>query len=80
MFVLYCAWGGHSSISFAPPARVPKRIVLDLDGAFDAVHGGQQLRLFNGHYDKDGFQPRSERDGVDGSRSRRRSATLGVMT
>ncbi len=30
-------------------ARVPKRIVLDFDDTFDAVHGGQQLRLFNGH-------------------------------
>lgn len=38
-------------------ARVPKRIVLDLDDTFDAVHGGQQLRLFNGHYDEYGFQP-----------------------
>ena len=37
--------------------RVPKRIVLDLDDTFDAVHGGQQLRLFNAHYDDDGFQP-----------------------
>jgi hypothetical protein len=31
---------------------VPKRIVLDIDDTFDAVHGGQQLRLFNGHYDE----------------------------
>jgi hypothetical protein len=38
-------------------ARVPKRIVLDLDDTFDAVHGGQQLRLFNSHYDEYGFQP-----------------------
>jgi hypothetical protein len=38
-------------------ARVPKRIVLDLDDTFDAVHGGQQLRLFNGHHDEYGFQP-----------------------
>jgi hypothetical protein len=38
-------------------ARVPKRIVLDFDDTFDAVHGGQQLRLFNGHYDEYGFQP-----------------------
>ena len=27
---------------------VPKRIVLDIDDTFDAVHGGQQLQLFNG--------------------------------
>jgi len=38
-------------------ARVPKRIVLDLDDTFDAVHGGQQLRLYNAHYDEYGFQP-----------------------
>ncbi len=25
--------------------------------SFDAVHGGQQLRLFNAHYDEYGFQP-----------------------
>jgi hypothetical protein len=44
---LYCA-------SFR---QVPKRIVLDVDDTFDAVHGGQQLRLFNAHYDEYGFQP-----------------------
>ena len=38
-------------------ARVPKQIVLDFDDTFDAVHGGQQLRLFNAHYDEYGFQP-----------------------
>ena len=38
-------------------ARVPKRVVLDFDDTFDAVHGGQQLRLFNAHYDEYGFQP-----------------------
>lgn len=37
--------------------RVPKSIVLDLDDTFDAVHGGQQLRLFNAHHDEYGFQP-----------------------
>jgi hypothetical protein len=37
--------------------RVPRRIVLDIDDTFDAVHGGQQLRLFNAHYDEYGFQP-----------------------
>jgi hypothetical protein len=36
---------------------VPKRIVLDIDDTFDAVHGTQQLRLFNAHYDDYGFQP-----------------------
>ena len=38
-------------------AMVPKRIVLDIDDTFDAVHGGQQLRLFNADYDEYGFQP-----------------------
>jgi Transposase DDE domain group 1 len=37
--------------------KVPDRIVLDIDDTFDAVHGGQQLRLFNAHYDEYGFQP-----------------------
>jgi hypothetical protein len=44
---LYCA-------SFR---QVPRRITLDVDDTFDAVHGGQQLRLFNAHYDDYGFQP-----------------------
>jgi hypothetical protein len=47
MVDLYCASFG----------QVPKRIVLDLDDTFDDVHGGQQLRLFNAHYDEYGFQP-----------------------
>ncbi len=47
MVELYCA-------SFK---QVPKRIVLDIDDTFDAVHGGQQLRLFNAHHDEYGFQP-----------------------
>jgi Transposase DDE domain group 1 len=44
---LYCA-------SFR---QAPGQIVLDIDDTFDAVHGGQQLRLFNAHYDEYGFQP-----------------------
>ena len=28
-------------------SQVPKRITLDIDDTFDAVHGCQQLRLFN---------------------------------
>ena len=47
MVDLYCA-------SFR---QVPRRIVLDVDDTFDAVHGGQQLRLFNAHHDESGFQP-----------------------
>jgi hypothetical protein len=37
--------------------RVPDRIVLDIDDTPDAVHGGQQLALFNAHYDEYVFQP-----------------------
>jgi Transposase DDE domain group 1 len=37
--------------------QVPKGITLDIDDTFDAVHGGQQLGLFNAHYDEYGFQP-----------------------
>ena len=47
MVDLYCA-------SFR---QVPNRIVLDVDDTFDAVHGEQQLRLFNAHHDEYGFQP-----------------------
>jgi len=36
---------------------VPARIVLDIDDTGDAVHGGQQLALFNAHYDDYCFQP-----------------------
>jgi len=38
-------------------ARVPERIVLDIDDTHDIVHGGQQLALFNAHYDNYCFQP-----------------------
>jgi Transposase DDE domain group 1 len=54
MVDLYCA-------SFR---EVPKRITLDVDDTFDAVHGGQQLRLFNAHYDDYGFQPMVVFDGT----------------
>ena len=47
MVELYCA-------SFA---SAPECVTLDLDDTFDAVHGGQQLALFNAHYDEYGFQP-----------------------
>jgi hypothetical protein len=43
--------------------RAPKQIVLDFDDTFDTVHGGQQLRLFNAHYDAYGFQPMVVFDG-----------------
>ena len=37
--------------------QAPKRIVLDIDDTFDAVYGGQQLRLKNAYHDEYGFQP-----------------------
>ena len=46
--------------------QVPRRIVLDIDDTFDAVHGEQQLRLFNPHYDEYGFQPIVVFDGDGG--------------
>jgi hypothetical protein len=50
---------GHALVDLycASFRQVPKRIVLDVDDTFDAVHGAQQLRLFNAHYDEYGFQP-----------------------
>jgi hypothetical protein len=36
---------------------VPARIMLDIDDTADRVHGGQQLALFNAHYDDYCFQP-----------------------
>ena len=53
MVDLYCA-------SFR---QVPRRIMLDIDDTFDAVHGEQQLRLFNAYYDEYGFQPMVVFDG-----------------
>ena len=38
-------------------ARVPRRIVLDIDDTEDRVHGGQQLALFNAHHDEHCFLP-----------------------
>ena len=38
-------------------SRVPELITLDIDDTDDAVHGAQQLALFNAHYDEYCFQP-----------------------
>jgi hypothetical protein len=38
-------------------AQVPASIVLDIDDTEDAAHGGQQLALFNAHYDSRCFLP-----------------------
>src|SRR4029077_7178699 len=37
--------------------RAPASIVLDIDDTFDAVHGHQQMSLFNAHYDERCFLP-----------------------
>jgi hypothetical protein len=37
--------------------QVPRLIVQDIDNIFEALHGGQQLRLFNAYHDEYGFQP-----------------------
>ena len=50
--------------------QVPRRILLDIDDTEDRVHGGQQLALFNAHYDSRCFlrstftrrRPASRRD------------------
>ena len=36
---------------------VPRRILLDIDDTEDRVHGGQQLSLWNAHYDSRCFLP-----------------------
>jgi len=58
-----CAMVGLYYASFR---HVPRRITLDIDDTFDAVHGGQHLRLFNAYYDKYGFQPIVVFDGEGG--------------
>ena len=47
MVDLYCA-------SYTTP---PQAVTLDIDDTFDAVHGHQQLSLFNAHYDERCFLP-----------------------
>ncbi len=36
---------------------VPRRLLLDIDDTEDTVHGGQELALFNAHYDNRCFLP-----------------------
>ena len=47
-------------------SRAPKSIILDIDDTFDAVHGNQQLSLFNAHYDGRGFLPIHIYEGTSG--------------
>jgi hypothetical protein len=46
--------------------RAPASIVLDIDDTFDAVHGNQQLSLFNAHYDERCFLPIHIYEGTSG--------------
>jgi len=46
--------------------RPPHRIILDIDETCDPVHGQQQLRLFNAHYETRCFQPIVIFDGMTG--------------
>jgi hypothetical protein len=46
--------------------RVPKSIILDIDDTFDAVHGNQQLSMFNAHYDERCFLPIHIYEGISG--------------
>jgi hypothetical protein len=46
--------------------QVPSSIILDIDDTFDAVHGRQQLSLFNAHYDERCFLPIHIYEGMSG--------------
>ena len=46
--------------------RTPRSITLDIDDTFDAVHGNQQLSLFNAHYDERCFLPIHIYEGTSG--------------
>ena len=46
--------------------RPPRSIILDMDDTFDAVHGHQQLSLFNAHYDERCFLPIHIYEGMSG--------------
>ena len=46
--------------------RAPRSITLDIDDTFDAVHGTQQLSLFNAHYDERCFLPIHIYEGTSG--------------
>ena len=46
--------------------RAPPSITLDIDYTFDAVHGHQQLSLFNAHYDERCFLPIHIYEGTTG--------------
>ena len=47
-------------------SRAPKSIILDIDDTLDAVHGNQQLSLFNANYDERCFLPIHIYEGTTG--------------
>ena len=47
-------------------SRAPVSIILDIDDTFDAVHGRQQLSLFNAHYGERCFLPIHIYEGTSG--------------
>src|SRR5205807_2957626 len=49
--------------------QVPRRILLDIDDTEDEVCGGQQLALWNAHYDSRCFLPIHIHEATTGSRS-----------
>jgi len=61
-----CSQSTISRLEDLPDTRALQRMgraMVDLDDTFDAVHGGQQLALFNAHYNEYGFQPMVVFDG-----------------
>src|SRR5438132_12456290 len=52
-----CAWDVPWSTCIAPRSSRFPNASCWISTTFDAVHGSQQLRLFNAHYDEYGFQP-----------------------
>jgi hypothetical protein len=54
----WIAWDNGISLLFCSSFKTtPERMVLDFDDTSDAFRGGQQLALFNAHYDDYCFQP-----------------------
>ena len=79
--------GGDGGSVLCQLDRAPASIMLDIDDTFDAVHGQQQLSLFNAHYDERCFLPihiyegdERQAGGGDPARRARRRAGSEVRT
>jgi hypothetical protein len=59
--------------------QVPRRITLDIDDTSDAVHGGQQPRLFDAYYEEYGFPCQRRSNSRPVWRSKSRPLVRGVM-